>query len=63
MRRRGSGNGHGAGGRELPVLVEVAQALDSNLDLRDAARPLLRVVSKHLDMKRGRFLLLSRQTG
>jgi len=62
MRRKGTGKGVGTEARELSCLVEVAQALDSNLDLRDAARPLLKAVSKHLRMKRGKFLLLNRRT-
>ncbi len=49
--------------KELGLLFEISQILDSSLDLREVVGPVLDAVSKQMGMVRGTLTLLNRQTG
>jgi Nif-specific regulatory protein len=49
--------------RELSLLFEISQILDSSLDLRTVVEPVLEVVTRSLDMMFATLTLLNRQTG
>jgi transcriptional regulator with GAF, ATPase, and Fis domain len=47
----------------LRSLYEIAKALNSSLDLKETYREILAILSKHLGMKRGGFLVLNVESG
>jgi len=49
--------------KELAILFEVSQILDSSLDLRTVVEPVLEVVTRSLDLIFATLTLLNRQTG
>ena len=49
--------------KELSILFEVSQILDSSLDLRTVVEPVLEVVTRSLDLIFATLTLLNRQTG
>ena len=49
--------------KELHVLFEITQILDSSLDLRDVVGPVLETLAKQMSMVRGTITLVNRQTG
>src|SRR5437762_2083147 len=49
--------------KELTLLFEISQMLDSALDLREALAGVLKAMSKHQGMSRGTITLLNRDTG
>ena len=49
--------------RELGLLVEISQTLESSLELRDVVRPVLQRLADCLAMKRGAITLVNRDTG
>jgi Nif-specific regulatory protein len=49
--------------KELEILFEVSQILDSSLDLRTVVEPVLEVVTRSLDLIFATLTLLNRQTG
>ncbi|MBU1864583.1 MAG: nif-specific transcriptional activator NifA [Candidatus Omnitrophica bacterium] len=49
--------------KELSLLFELSQTLDSNVDLRDVVGHVLGAVAKHMGMLRGTITLLNRKTG
>jgi Nif-specific regulatory protein len=49
--------------RELTLLSEISQVLDSSLDLRDIVAPVLKAMARHMGMSRGTLTLLNRETG
>jgi len=51
------------GVQELSLLLEVSQALDTSMDLREVVGPVLKLVAKHMGMMRGTITLLDRETG
>src|SRR5271157_5037536 len=51
------------GPRELSILFEITQILDSSLDLRNVVEPVLEVITRSLEMKFATLTLLNRQSG
>jgi Nif-specific regulatory protein len=49
--------------RELSILIEISQILDSSLDLHTVVEPVLEVITRSLGMKFATLTLLNRQTG
>ncbi len=49
--------------KELSILFEISQILDSSLDLRNVVEPVLEVVTRSLDLVFATLTLLNRQTG
>jgi Nif-specific regulatory protein len=49
--------------RELSLLLEISQALDRSMDLRDVVGPVLKAMAGHMGMLRGTLTLLNRETG
>ena len=49
--------------KELQLLFEVSQALDTSMDLRDVVGPVLKLLHDHMGMTRGTLSLVNRQTG
>jgi Nif-specific regulatory protein len=49
--------------REVMLLFEISQRLDSSLDLRTVVQPVLTAMADHMGMMRGTLTLLDRQTG
>jgi Nif-specific regulatory protein len=48
---------------ELSLLFEISQILESNMDLRDVVRPVLKTISNYTGTARGVITLLNRKTG
>jgi Nif-specific regulatory protein len=51
------------GDRELPILFEVSQILDSSLDLRTVVEPVLEAITASLGLKFATLTLLNRKSG
>ncbi len=49
--------------KELQLLFEVSQALDTSMELRDVVGPVLKLLHDHMGMNRGTLSLLNRETG
>ncbi len=49
--------------RELSLLFDISQTLDSSLDLRDSLGPVLRTVGRYKGITRGSLTLLNRESG
>jgi Nif-specific regulatory protein len=49
--------------KELSLLFEISQTLDSAVDVRDVVGPVLKAMSRHMGMSRGTLTLLNRETG
>lgn len=49
--------------RELSLLFDISQNLDSSLDLRDTLGPVLEIVAKYKGILRGSLTLLNRESG
>ena len=49
--------------RELSILFEVSQILDSSLDMRSVVEPVLEAITASLGLKFATLTLLNRQTG
>jgi Nif-specific regulatory protein len=49
--------------RELSMLFDISQTLDSSLDLRDSLGPVLEIIARHKGIIRGSLNLLNRETG
>jgi Nif-specific regulatory protein len=48
--------------KELTLLFEISQTLDSSVELREAVVPVLDLISRHLGMTQGTLTLLNRDT-
>ena len=48
--------------RELSLLFEISQILDSAIDLREVVQQVLIAISNHMGMSRGTLALLNRDT-
>ncbi|MCK5007761.1 MAG: sigma 54-interacting transcriptional regulator, partial [Spirochaetales bacterium] len=49
--------------RELSLLFDISQNLDSSLDLRDTLGPVLEIIAKYKGILRGSLTLLNRESG
>ena len=49
--------------KELLLLFEVSQTLDSSMDLRETLGPVLKLMAEHMGMMRSTITLLNRETG
>jgi Nif-specific regulatory protein len=49
--------------KELTLLFEISQTLDSTVDVRDVVVPVLKAMSRHMGMSRGTLTLLNRAAG
>jgi Nif-specific regulatory protein len=49
--------------RELSMLFDISQTLDSSLDLRDSLGPVLEIIARYKGIIRGSLNLLNRETG
>jgi Nif-specific regulatory protein len=49
--------------RELSMLFDISQTLDSSLDLRDSLGPVLEIIARHKGLIRGSLNLLNRESG
>jgi Nif-specific regulatory protein len=48
---------------ELPLLFAISQTLDTTLDLRDVASPVLKLMAQHMGMLHGTMTIFNRETG
>ena len=49
--------------RELSMLFDISQTLDSSLDLRDSLGPVLEIIARDKGIIRGSLTLLNRESG
>lgn len=49
--------------KELTLLFEISRNLSENLDLKTVLKPILRMMSEHMDMLRGTLTILNRNSG